>query len=155
MKTRFLFTIVAIIGLTFSATSQTYTGKQKHIDQILIQISNFSKHLVARDHEALVDLYAENAKIFPSNQPILSGDLLHEYWQPSDNSKVTYHKVTPTEIKVIKKIAYDYGIYEGTSLLEDGSEVNWRGKYIIVWHLIGKEWKIYLDCWNRSPMPEG
>ena len=74
---------------------------------------------------------------------------LSKYWAPSEGGKVTFHKITPEEIKVVKKTAYDFGYYEGTTTTTEGEKVNWKGKYVIVWKKIGKEWKIYLDCWNR------
>jgi ketosteroid isomerase-like protein len=38
---------------------------------------------------------------------------------------------------------------KGKTQQADGSEVSWRGKYVIVWHKRQGEWKIYLDIWNR------
>lgn len=146
------FLILTLFLMSFTLHGQTYNGKKKHIHQILDNIALFSELLIARKHDELVNLYTADAKLFPSNQPILSGDALTDYWAPNPDSKITYHKVTPVEITVVKNIAYDYGRYEGTSLKADGTETNWQGKYVIVWHLIGKEWKIYLDCWNRSPV---
>jgi ketosteroid isomerase-like protein len=148
-KTTSIITTILIVILGASASAQDYVGKKKDIDHILQKIEAFSTHLVAGNQDGLTGLYSEDAKIFPSNKDILAGDSLVDYWQPSDRSKVTYHKITALEIKVVKDIAYDYGYYEGTSLLEEGSSVNWKGKYVIVWKKMGKEWFIYLDCWNR------
>ena len=62
-----------------------------------------------------------------------------------------FHKITPKEIKVVGNEAYDYGYYEGTTLRANGSESNWKGKYVIIWKKVAGEWKIYLDIWNRIP----
>jgi len=52
------------------------------------------------------------------------------------------------EITIIKKTAYDYGYYEGETIMKDGSSSKWKGKYMIIWKKVGKDWKIYLDIWN-------
>ena len=120
---------------------------------IRANIANFSKNLMAADYEAVVQAYTEDAKIFPNGMDIQHGsDAIREYWVPPADrqSKLVYHKVTPEEIKMLGKEAYDWGYYEGKTRQADGTEVPWKGKYVIVW----KEtqpgvWKIYLDIWNR------
>ncbi|MEO0584930.1 MAG: nuclear transport factor 2 family protein [Bacteroidota bacterium] len=61
---------------------------------------------------------------------------------------ITYHKVTPEEIKIIGDEAYDYGYYEGKTKSAERGESSWGGKYVIIWRKVEGEWKIYLDIWN-------
>lgn len=130
--------------------SQNYQGKQKHIDRILENITQFSSYLMAGDYESIGAAYTEDAKIFPNNTEIIAGRAeVTNYWKPSGDAITTYHKITPSEIKIIGKEAYDYGYYEGTTRLASGEEVSWRGKYLIVWKRVDGDWKIYLDIWNR------
>lgn len=145
---RFLFLSISLIT-ALSLPAQTYLGKPKHIQQILSNIQQFSKDFVAGDAEKVAAAYTRDGKLFPTNRPILEGTAeLIKYWTPGGASKVIYHKVTPVELTVVKDIAYDYGYYEGKSQGTDGAISAWKGKYVIVWKRIGKEWKIYLDCWN-------
>lgn len=123
-KTKHAILLILLSVLCNSVGAQTYEGKKKDIDQILKKIEFFSTYIVNGDHAGLIGLYCEEAKIFPSNKDILSGDSLKSYWLPSERSRVTYHKITAMEIKVVKNIAYDYGYYEGTSLLADETSVN-------------------------------
>ncbi|SNT11144.1 Ketosteroid isomerase homolog [Ekhidna lutea] len=130
-----------------------FTGlkaQDKEVAAIKSQVVKFSKYLMNDEREEVVNMYTEDAKIFPGDTDILEGDDLSNYWNPSgDRSwKTTYHKVTPIEIKVLGNEAYDYGYYEGISSNGDQSS-NWRGKYVIVWRKEQGEWKIYLDIWNR------
>lgn len=125
-------------------------------EQIIRQnISAFSKALVDRNYDALVAAYCDDAKIFPNGTNILAGsESIRTYWTPSeDASSITvYHKIIPEEITIVGSTAYDYGYYEGRSRNADGSEVPWRGKYVVVWKEVKPgEWKIYMDIWNRSP----
>ena len=146
--TLFLFAL----SLSISANSQSYTGKQKDIQQILKNIDAFSQAYMNGDAETIANAYTTDGKIFPNRTDIISGtNDLKKYWTLSEGVKVLHHKITPLEINVVKKTAYDYGYYEGETQRPDGSTVKWKGKYVIVWKKLGKEWKIYLDAWNSLP----
>ncbi len=120
------------------------------LKKIKTNIETFSKLLMDANYKALVDLYTDDAKIFPNNKEIISGKIgLSKYWTLPNNVKTLYHKVTPSEITIENNFAYDYGIYEGKTLTKEKKEVSWKGKYVIVWKKIDADWKIYLDIWNR------
>ncbi|MEO0895519.1 MAG: DUF4440 domain-containing protein [Bacteroidota bacterium] len=145
--TSLLIGIFLFAGFSFG---QTFNGKQKDIDQILANIKAFSKAYMNSDTEALVNSYTEDGKIFPGNRMIMGGRKdLTAYWTVPAGVKILHHKITPEEITIVKKFAYDYGYYEGKTRGKDGKESSWKGKYVIVWRKVGKEWKIYLDIWNR------
>lgn len=130
--------------------AQNYIGKKKDINKILKNIEQFSTNYVSGDIESLVDSYTFDGKIFPGRTKIIEGkEKLLKFWTPRKGNKTTRHKVTPTEIKIVKKTAYDFGYYEGTSQNEKGEIFEFSGKYVIVWKKIKGEWKIYLDIWNR------
>lgn len=140
-----LFIIISQLG-----NSQTYTGKQKEIQKILAQIEQFSKYVMASDHESIAKAYSKDGKLFPNNMEIIEGEeAIGDYWKLPEGIQISYHKIIPQEIKIVGKEAYDYGYYEGRTKKADGEEVSWKGKYVIVWKKVGKEWKIYLDIWNR------
>ena len=145
---------LSLFALAFSlnANSQSYTGKQKDIQQILTNIDAFSQAYMNSDAETIANAYTTDGKIFPNRMDIIAGtEDLKKYWTVSDEVKVLHHKITPLEIKIVKKTAYDYGYYEGKTQRADGSVSAWKGKYVIVWKKVGKEWKIYLDAWNSLP----
>ncbi|MEM6262042.1 MAG: nuclear transport factor 2 family protein [Bacteroidota bacterium] len=129
--------------------AQTYVGKQKDIDQILKNANRFSTYLVNQEYGKLVACYTKDGKIFPNRRKIMGGtDALNAYWTLPDSIKTTYHQVTPEEITISGKYAYDYGYYEGKTEYASGRKASWKGKYVIVWRKEGKDWKIYLDIWN-------
>jgi ketosteroid isomerase-like protein/membrane protease YdiL (CAAX protease family) len=149
-KMRSIITLLLVAAISLPTTAQTYTGKQKDIDQILEKIEQFSTYVVASDHEKIGAAYTEDAKIFPGDRDIIAGRSdITGYWKMPEDIQITYHKVTPVEIKIKGKEAYDYGYYEGTTKGKDGNESSWKGKYVIIWKKVDKEWKMYLDIWNR------
>ncbi|MFK7786630.1 MAG: DUF4440 domain-containing protein [Crocinitomicaceae bacterium] len=125
-------------------------NESEEMELIRSNIKQFSEYVVNGDFEAVGEMYTEDAKIFPSGTAIIEGrEAVVDYWDyPSDNS-ISYHKVSPEEIKILGDEAYDYGYYEGKSKDSLGQEFPWKGKYIIVWKKQDNDWKIYLDIWNR------
>ncbi len=116
---------------------------------ILKNVEAFSKTYMAGDAEKLSQFYSEDGKIFPNNTDIISGrEAIKKRWTLPEGVSIKYHKVTPSEIKIIGDFAYDYGYYEGSSSSAKG-ESPFKGKYVIVWKKIKGDWKIYLDIWNN------
>ncbi len=143
-----LFLLIALL-FSFNAFGQNYIGKAKEIDKILLNIKNFSQYYMSGDAESLANCYTSDGKIFPNNANILEGKtMLKKFWTLPEGLKVLHHKVTPSELRIEKGFCYDYGFYEGSTENASGEKSSWQGKYVIVWKKVGKEWKIYLDCWN-------
>ena len=143
--------LIAMVICSFSqiVVGQKYIGKDKDIQQILKNIQKFSEHVMASDYEMISQSYTEDGKIFPNNREIIEGRTdVKGYWVLPEGMSISYHKITPVEIKIKGKEAYDYGYYEGTTKRENGEETSWKGKYVIVWKKVGKDWKMYLDIWN-------
>jgi ketosteroid isomerase-like protein/dienelactone hydrolase len=109
----------------------------------------FSGFLKNADWDAVAAAYTPDARIFPPGKNVVEGQAaIRAVWAAS--SKITFHQVTPSEIKIIGSEAYDWGVYEGKSIAPDGKESGWKGKYVIVWReVVPGTWKMYLDIWNR------
>tara|TARA_R110002050_G_scaffold300286_2_gene468557 strand:- start:7602 stop:8048 length:447 start_codon:yes stop_codon:yes gene_type:complete len=144
---------LVIIILTLASIShlqsQTLNGNKKDIQTILKNTEDFSKYIMASDYKKIADSYTEDAKIFPNNSIILEGDAIIAYWTLPEGINTIYHKITQTEISIIKDTAYDYGYYQGKTKHKDGSISTWKGKYVIVWKKVDSHWKMYLDIWNK------
>lgn len=142
----------SLVILFFSCSlcfAQEYIGPKKDIDQILENAKNFSQYIVAGDYEKIVASYTENAKIFPNNLEILTGEAaILKYWTLPEGIQTSYHKLLPEELKILGNEAYDYGYYEGTTKRADGTESSWKGKYVVIWRKEDDVWKMYLDIWN-------
>jgi len=146
-----LFTLLLFLPLFATAQSNT-TEVKKDLAIIKKNTALFSAALMDQDYTFVVDAYTDDAKIFPNGTKILTGKAaIRKYWTPPAGSKrkMTYHKVTAEEVKVIGDEAYDYGYYEGKSIGNDGKEYPFKGKYVITWKEVEPDvWKMYLDIWN-------
>lgn len=122
------------------------TDAEKNIRAAAAQ---FSELLKKADWDAVADAYTSDARIFPPGKNVVEGRAaIRAVWAASP--KITFHKVTPSEIKIIGSEAYDWGVYEGKSIGSDGKESAWKGKYVIVWREASPgDWRMRLDIWNR------
>lgn len=146
---KFLLSFSLIFIFLHPCLSQNYQGNPKEIKQILENAKSFSSYVVAGDYERIVESYTEDAKIFPNNRKILEGKAaILEYWTLPEGVQTTYHKLMPSEIKIIGQEAYDYGYYEGKTKRANGTESSWKGKYVVIWRKEAGNWKMYLDIWN-------
>lgn len=130
--------------------AQNYMGDPQEIKAILQKVTQFSQQVMASDYDQIAAAYTQDAKIFPGGSDIIEGQApIRKYWVLPTDMEISYHKVSPQEIKIIGEEAYDYGYYEGKTRMENGEESSWKGKYVIVWKKEAGEWKIYLDIWNQ------
>lgn len=129
---------------------QNYVGKKEDITQIIENTRSFSEYVNTNNYKMITESYTDDAKIFPQKGEILKGkQAILKYWTLPEGIRTINHKITQHEITIIKNTAYDYGVYQGTTIKKDGTMSNWNGKYVIVWKKVGKDWKIYLDIWNN------
>lgn len=144
--------ILLVLNIVFitSGISQNFIGNKKGINSILNNIEKFSEYVVNSDYEKIASSYTIDGKIFPNNREIIEGrSAIKDYWKLPEGVKTVAHKITPIEIKIKGKQAYDFGVYEGTTRRANGDKVSWKGKYVIIWRKEEREWKMYLDIWNR------
>lgn len=142
--------IIFFVFISCTLSSQNYIGNPKEIKKIESNIKDFSTAVMDSNYASIGLAYTMDAKIFPNNRDIIEGrEAIIQYWTMPEGVQIKYHKILPEEIKITGNEAYDYGYYEGTTLQADGTEANWKGKYVIVWRKVNQEWKIYLDIWNR------
>jgi ketosteroid isomerase-like protein len=126
--------------------------RQDHSDLKAIEsiVDQFSIAYENANYDDLANFYAEDGKIFPIRSNIISGrEAIKKKWTLPEGVRVLDHNITPSEIKVVGNLAYDYGYYDGINLNKEKKQIPFKGKYVIVWKKINEEWKIYLDIWNR------
>ncbi len=119
-------------------------------EQIKAAGKAFSSAYLKQDYETIARAYTKDAKIFPNNTPIISGyEAIKKRWSGSSGYTPLEHEIMPEEIVILGDTAHDYGLFKGKNKNKDGSEVSYKGKYVIVWKKVNNEWKMYLDIWNR------
>jgi len=151
---------VAVIGLLIigcaaeQPSSSPAEGATARAD-IQKQSRAFSEAYMKGDVDTMMDIYTEDAVIFPGNSVAIEGDsLLRRYWTLPEGRVITNHRMTSTRIEIEGSMASDYGIYEVSG--SNGSN-DWgptRGKYLVVWRLEEDgQWRMSLDMWNSLPSP--
>jgi ketosteroid isomerase-like protein len=137
----------ALFGRVFS---QKIVGNAKAGKEIMANIQQFSADYVAGNYAAVAKAYSEDGKIFPPDADIIAGQpAIEQRWELPDGYRVLSHRISPVEIVIDGRMAYDHGYYEGETQTPEGERKPFYGKYVIVWKKVKGEWKIYLDCWNR------
>lgn len=136
----------ALISL---GTSHLIKAQENDEEQIRNLIGSFSQSIMTSDYEKIANAYTLDGKIMPPGAGIIEGrEAIKKRWILPEGLQTIYHKITPVEIIIQNYHAYDHGYYEGTTKRKDGSEVSWKGKYVIIWKKVDGEWKMYLDIWN-------
>nr|WP_247672709.1 DUF4440 domain-containing protein [Aquimarina sp. MMG016] len=131
-------------------TKRVNTQKLSDKEQIIAATKAFSKAYLKRDFEALAKSYTDNGKLFPNNAPIISGYIaIKKRWSGSSGYTPVEHEIIPKEIVILGDTAHDYGIYRGKNKNDDGTEMSYKGKYVVIWKKVNNQWKMYLDIWNR------
>lgn len=148
---KYVFTCAFLLFL-LPINAQKFIGNDEDLTIIFSNIKQFSQAVMDSNYEGIGKAYTTDAKIFPNNRKIIEGrDAIIKYWTPTNGSKITFHKISPEEIKIIGNEAYDYGYYQGVTKNAKGELSSWKGKYVIIWKKINGKWLIYLDIWNRVP----
>ncbi len=150
MKIKFILLNILIGSFAVSPIfAQDYSGPKDDIETILEKVINFSEAYVNKDYETLANSYTPDGKILPPGANIITGrKLIKNRWTLPKGVAILEHKITPTEINIIGDHAYDMGYYEGRTRRKNGSEVPWKGKYIIIWKKVNGNWLIHWDIWN-------
>lgn len=104
----------------------------------------------ARDIDALVALYTDDARIMPPNAPAAQGrDAVAEEFQAMFDADLSV-TIETTEAMSAGDLGHRVGTF---TLSAGGAEVD-RGKYIETWRKVGGEWKITADIYNSDwPAP--
>ncbi len=131
-------------------TKRKDTKKLSDEDKIKAAAKGFSIAYLKKDYEAISATYTKDAKIFPNDAPIITGyEAIKKRWSGSSDYTPLEHEIISKEIVIIENTAYDYGIYKGKNKKDNGIEIEYQGKYVVIWKKINEEWKMYLDIWNR------
>jgi ketosteroid isomerase-like protein len=102
----------------------------------------------------MAELYTSDAVIFPEESaPITGHAAIRRYWTPGPGRRITRHVITPTQITVDGRHAYDHGTFEIAGERNGTPWGPFRGKYVVVWRREGSSWRMQLDIWNSGPRP--
>lgn len=96
--------------------------------------------------------YTEDTQVMPPNSETLRGrTAVQEVFQGFIDAGL---KVKLTTVEVVGRGDMAFEVGNATVIGPDGQTLD-QSKYIVVWKMVGSEWKMYRDIWNsNSPLPE-
>jgi uncharacterized protein (TIGR02246 family) len=109
----------------------------------------------AKDVDAVVSLYADDATILPDEKEAVSGkNAIRTFYRDwfAQNDKLVQQRFENLDSVQEGDLLIDSTRFSGVAM-ERGKEVQLRGKRLVVWKRDLKgPWRIFRDTWNKSPM---
>jgi ketosteroid isomerase-like protein len=101
-----------------------------------------------RNNKGSAALYAEDAIVFPPNQPPVEGRTAIEAFL-SNHPPFSNYSLDTEEIEGEGDLAYERGIASMTMEQPDGSAAPWRIRYLLIWRRqADKSWKVHREMFN-------
>ena len=121
------------------------------VTAILERYQHWMRSIRARDLDAILDLYADDATYMPPGKPAFSGkQALREIWASYLQRDGFVANYFPTiHLSAAGDMAYDIGRYQ-ISMKKEGRPVAFEGKYVVVWRLEDGRWKAVVDIDNDN-----
>lgn len=123
--------------------------------KVLIKLDeDWSKAAGKRDVDLVASFYAENAIVYPPNEPVCVGRAAaKKVWAAylSDPSFSISWKTARAEVSGSGELGYTAGTYEDSFKGPDGKLVQEKGKFLCVWKKQADgNWKAIQDMWNTD-----
>ena len=116
----------------------------------------FVKAFNAKDVAQVLNIYAENSKFMPPNQPVIRGkDALKTFYDELLAGGATNLKLDIAEVSGAGTLAYQAGTYEMDLAPTAGTANHDRGKYLFVARKFNNAWRYEYTVWNSDLPPPG
>ena len=115
MRISTLLFVVVILGTTLVAQN---AKQSKDETAIRNADAEWSRAIEAKDLEKATSFYADDASVYPSNAPLVTGrDNIRQTWSHFFDTPGFHLQFAPTKIEVAKSgdMDYDAGTFEGRS----------------------------------------
>ena len=106
----------------------------------------------AKNLDKLASFYAEDAVVYPPNEPVVNGrDAARKSWGTMLAMPDFKMSWTPESAGVNGNLGYTAGTYEDSYKGADGKTVSEKGKYLCVWRKgADGKWQAIHDMWNSD-----
>ncbi len=158
---------VATLGIVSVVHAQTAQDvKNKDVPEFLRQLASTRKTIAdgyvrwtegtkAKDVDAVVSLYTDDATVLPDEgEPVSGKDALRAFYREwyAKKDKLVEQKFENVNSVQTGDLVIDSTKYSGVSI-RNGKGVAFRGKRLVIWKReFQGPWKILRDTWNKSPM---
>jgi ketosteroid isomerase-like protein len=137
--------LVAVIG--FAAPSLA-AGARAAIEAAN---AKFSALAAKGDGATLAGLYAKDGAVMPAgSDPIRGTEAIARFWQSAFSSGVVAIELKTVEVYGQGATASEVGEY---ALRDKAGKLLDRGKYIVIWHDEGGQWKLLRDMFSSNVPP--
>ena len=150
MRISTLLFVVVILGASLVAQN---AKQSKDETAIRNADAEWSRAIEAKDLEKATSFYADDASVYPSNAPLVTGrDNIRQTWSHFFDTPGFQLQFAPTKVEVAKSgdLAYDAGTFEGKMNGSDGTPTTVQGKYVVVWKKQNGQWKAVADIFNMD-----
>jgi uncharacterized protein (TIGR02246 family) len=151
--------MAATLVVTMIACADRVESDSRSSDEAAIREADAAsvKAIAAKQVNATVSYYDEEASILMPNAPIVAGrEEIRKAWEQmfSTPGFNLAPKTTKVEVARSGDLAYAQGTYEFTANDPQGKPVHDRGKFVVVWKKqTDGAWKIVADIWNSDIPP--
>jgi ketosteroid isomerase-like protein len=121
------------IVIFISAPSELAHAQSSDESAINTNIANIAKVFNQKNAASVANLYNENAKLMPPNQPTLEGrPAIKALWQSYIDGAVVKLQLSPSETVVSGNVAYSTGNYSMEAEENKAKTVTVQGAFIII-----------------------
>jgi ketosteroid isomerase-like protein len=98
---------------------------------------------------ALAKLYTKGGQLLPPGSEVVAGGAgIQAFWQGALDAGLAQVTLDTVEVEGHRDTAVEVGRY---TLRGAGGQVADAGKYLVIWKIEGRSWKLHRDIWNSSP----
>ncbi len=121
-------------------------------EKLLAGNKKFMAAFAEKSAGALAKLYTKGGQLLPPRSEMVAGrDGIQAFWQGALDMGLVEVKLDTVEVEGHRETAIEVGKY---TLLTATGQVADAGKYLVIWKLDGRSWKLHRDIWNSSqPSP--
>ena len=123
-----------------------------HRAKVLAGNKKFMAAFGAKNAGALAKLYTKGGQLLPPGSEVVTGGAaIQAFWQGALDAGLTAVTLDTVEVEGHRDTAIEVGRY---TLRRADGQVADAGKYLVIWKLEGRSWKLHRDIWNTSgPAP--
>jgi uncharacterized protein (TIGR02246 family) len=156
LKNRFLAFAVLCLFCALTIGFATHTSFAKGIDPNAKALAalddDWSKAAAAKDADKVASFYADDALVYPPNEPALTGRAAaRESWAKMLATPGFQMSWKTVSAGVDGNTGYTAGTFQDSYKGPDGKTVSEKGKYLCVWRKgADGKWKAIHDMWNSD-----
>jgi ketosteroid isomerase-like protein len=123
-----------------------------HRAKVLAGNKKFMSAFGQKNAGAVAKLYTKGGQLLPPGSDMVTGGAaIQAFWQGALDAGLTQVQLDTVEVEGHRDTAIEVGKY---TLRGADGQVADAGKYLVIWKVEGRSWKLHRDIWNSSqPRP--